>query len=181
MTTEPRTRSTPPPIAFFTMFLVGLLTAAGVKAVRDYVVFLDQRETARLTSPDRQVDAVFVQPQIGITPSESLYLVPKGDPVPSWDPLLKITGLKQPLNVAWSRSGMLEVRYSRGCVERFANYWHSDDVAGGHRYVELRLIPETELPCGGDTIAHARPVKPALQANRPVNHTIAQTGALRRS
>ncbi len=181
MTTEPRPKSTPPPIAFFTMFLVGLLSAAGFEAARDYVRFLDQRETARATSLDRQIDAVFVEPEFRITSSESdLYLVPRGDPAPPWGAVLKVTGLKQPLNLSWTRTGMLEVRYSHGCVQGFTNFWHSDDLVGGHRYVEVRLIAETDLPCGGETITPS-PLKPTMQVNRPLNHTIAQTGALPRS
>jgi hypothetical protein len=138
----------PPPIAFFTVFLVGLLTAAGFKAIREYALDLNQRETVRVTSPDRQVDAVFVEPAFKLITRESkLYLVPNGEPAPSWGAVLRVTDLNEPVKLTWTRSGMVEFTYSRGCVQGFSNFWLSDEIRAS---IELRLDPVTELPCSGD-------------------------------
>jgi hypothetical protein len=173
MTHEPRPRSTPPPIAFFTLFLVGLLTAAAFKAIREYVLFLNQRETARVTSPDRLIDAVFVQPAIKLVANESdLYLVPRGEPAPSWGAVVGITNINEPANLIWTRSGMLEFKYGRGCVQKFSNFWRSDDVGDGQRFVELRLAPDSEMPCTGETTKPTPALKPPMRVNSAAIHTV---------
>jgi hypothetical protein len=167
--------SIPPPIAFFTIFLVGVLTAAAFKAVRDYALDLNQRETVRVTSPDKQIDAVFVKPALMLITSESdLYLVPKGEPAPSWGAVLRITNLKEPARMTWTRTGLLEFRYSHGCVQKFSNLWHSEEVWSGRRYVELRLAPETDLPCGGKDVGAPLPSRTILPARNPIVHTVAR-------
>jgi len=182
MTTEPRATSVPPPIAFFTVFLVGLLTAAGFKAIGDYALDLNQRETVRVTSPDRQIDAVFVEPAFKLITGESdLYLVPKGELAPSWGAVLRITELNEPAKLTWTRSRMLEFIYGHGCVQKFSNFWHSDDVFEGRRYVELRLYPATELPCSGGVAKPVLSKKPTLPVKNPINHTIAKADTEPRS
>ena len=161
MTTEPRTKSTPP-IAFFSVFIVGLLTTVFWRIGWEYVLQVNQREITRVTSPDRLVDAVLVEPQVNFITNESaLYLVPRGEPAPSWDGSISVTRLSEPASLVWTHDGMLEFRYNRGCVQKFTNIWHSDDVLDGHKYVEVRLAPATEMPCTGGI------VKPLLAQSRP--------------
>lgn len=175
---NPRAASIPPPIAFFTIFLVGVLTAAAFKAIRDYALDLNQREAARVTSPDRQIDAVFVKPALKLITGESdLYLVPKGEPAPSWGAVLRITDLKEPARMTWTRTGLLEFRYSHGCVQEFSNFWHSDEVRSGRSYVELRLAPDRDLPCGGKDVESPLPTRTILPARNPIVHTIARTNS----
>jgi len=174
MTSKPRAATVPPPIAFFTVFLIGLLTAAGSKAIRDYALELNQRETMRVTSPDRQTDAVFVEPVFKLITGESdLYLVPKGEPAPSWGAVLRITDATEPAKLTWTPSGMVEFAYSEGCVQKFSNFWHSEEGVEGRRYVELRLYPTTELPCAGDVTKPLLAEKRAEPAKDPINHAIA--------
>ena len=178
MTTEPRAASMAPPIAFFTIFLVGLLTAAGIKAIHDYAIDLNQHEVARVTSPDHQIDAVFVQPKIRLITGESdLYLVPKGEPAPSWGAVLRITKMTEPASVTWTRTGMLEFRYSRGCVQKFSNFWHSDDAVLGGHYVEVRLAPSVELPCTGGPTLPVMSLKATEPSKAPLSRSIPRTNA----
>jgi len=178
MTTEPRVASVPPPIAFFTIFLLGLLTAAGIKAIHDYAIDLNQHEIARVTSPDHRIDAVFVQPKIKLIAGESdLYLVPKGEPAPSWGPVLRITKMTEPASVTWTRTGMLEFGYSHGCVQKFSNFWHSDDAVLGGHYVEVRLAPSTDLPCTGGPKLSLTSLKATVPTKAPLSRSIPRTNA----
>jgi hypothetical protein len=170
MTTEPRTKSTPPPIAFFSVFIAGLLTTVFWRITWEYVTQLNQREIARVTSPDRLVDAVLVEPELkSITNESTLYLVPRGEPAPSWDGLIRVTSMSEPATIVWTHDGMLEFRYNRGCVHRFSNIWHSEDALDGHKNVELRLAPATQMPCTGLV------VKPLLAQKTPSSKV--RTGA----
>jgi hypothetical protein len=173
MITKPRTPTVPPPIAFFTIFMVGLLSAAGIKAIRDYATDLNQREIARVTSPDKQIDAVFVQPKVRLITSESdLYLVPKGEPAPSWGPVLQITKVSELPIVSWTPAGMLEFGYRHGCVKKFSNLWHSDDSILGERYVEVRLAPSSEMPCTGSLTIPVTSLKAAKSKEAPASRSI---------
>jgi hypothetical protein len=163
MSTDPRKRSTPPPIAFFSVFVVGLLATVFWRISWEYAVQVNQREIQRVTSPDHLIDAVLVEPKVELITKQSvLYLVARGEPAPSWDGVLQVTRLSEPPTLAWTHDGMLEFRYNRGCVQKFSNIWHSDDVLDGHKYVELRLTPATEMPCtGGGTVKPLVAQKPS--------------------
>jgi len=138
----------PPFIAYASLFLLGLLTATAAQTFRDYAIEWNQRELVRATSPDRRIDAIFVEPIVKfIGDSEALYLVPKGDPAPASDPVLRgsrFTGLPK---LHWSRSQLLEVQYDRGCIAIFSNVWHSGEVEAGRYYVEVRLDPSANFAC----------------------------------
>ena len=48
-----------PFIAYASLFLLGLLTAAATETLRDYISQWNQHDLVRTTSPDGRVDAVF--------------------------------------------------------------------------------------------------------------------------
>ena len=135
-------------IAYASLFLLGLLTATAAETFRDYAIEWNQRELVRATSPDRRVDAIFVEPIVKfIGDGEALYLVPRGDPAPASDPLLRGSRFGRPPKLHWSKSQLLEVQYDRGCIGAFSNVWHSGEVEEGRYYVEVRLDPGANFAC----------------------------------
>ncbi len=138
----------PPFIAYASLLLLGLLTATAAETFRDYAIEWNQRELVRATSPDRRVDAILVEPIVKyIGNGEALYLVPKGDPAPGSDPVLRGSRFTRPPKLHWSKSQLLEVQYDRGCVAAFSNVWHSGEVEEGRYYVEVRLDPTANFAC----------------------------------
>jgi hypothetical protein len=138
----------PPAIAYLTIFLAGLLAAATVKTMHDYIVELDHRELVRVTSPDGSVDAVSVRPIVRYFNAPSaLYLVRKQDPAPAWGPVLRLTEDPESPRLVWKGPQLLEVQFERGCVEGFTNLWHSNDIEGGRYYIEIRLAPSAVFSC----------------------------------
>jgi len=134
------------------MFLLGVILAAGYETVHEYAVAENQRELLRVTSPDGKVDAVFVGPIIRTFGEDSaLYLVPKGEPAPSRESVIRGTGFKEPPALMWKQPHLLAMNYSHGCIDDFSNLWHAYDVDDGRYYVEVRLNPTRELTCIGDS------------------------------
>jgi len=130
--------------------MLGLLIAAGFETVRDSVVAWNQREVLRVTSPDGQIDAVFVEPVVhSVSQDSALYLVPKGEPAPARGPQLRGVDFKEPPALVWKRSHLLAINYSHGCIINFVNLWHSNDVEDGRYYVEVTLNPTVDFPCIG--------------------------------
>ena len=145
---KPERSSKPPPIAYVSMFLMGLLLAATVESTHDLVVESNQREILRQISPDGRVDAVLVRPIIGYSAaSPALYIVQKGGIVPAWGAVVQMSRASGLPSLAWKNPQLLEMRFSRGCVESFTNLWHSNDVSSGRFYVEIRLVPTTQFTC----------------------------------
>jgi hypothetical protein len=144
-----RKRESPPVFAYVTIFMLGLLTAAGFETLRDSVVAWNQREVIRVTSPDGQIDAVFVEPVHSFSPDSALYLVPRGEPAPARGPQLRGVDFKEPPGLVWKRSHLLAMNYSHGCIGNFVNLWHSYDVDDGRYYVEVTLSPTVDFPCTG--------------------------------
>lgn len=150
-TANKETLSKPPALAYLSLFLLGLMTAAGLRACRDYVSASNQRERMRITSPDRRVDAVLVQRIIGGTQGNLiLYLLARGEPVSSYDEAA-VAGdrFAQPPALIWKAPHLLEMRYSHGCIRGFSNVWRSEEVINGNYYVEVRLDPGSDFPCIG--------------------------------
>jgi len=55
-----------PFIAYASLFLLGLLTAAANETLRDYISQWNQHDLVRATSPDGRVDAVFAHSAHGL-------------------------------------------------------------------------------------------------------------------
>ena len=142
----------PPVIAYVSVYLAGLLLSVGFQTFVDYMVVWNHRELARVTSPDNQVDAVFVEPIIGrLSKDSALYLVPKGEPPPASGPALRGTGFRELPVLVWKEPHLLAVNYSRGCIDNFSSLWRSEDIGDGLHYVEVQLNATTTLPCIGDS------------------------------
>ena len=140
-------KESPPVFAYISIFVLGILTAAGFAVVRDYVVGTNQKEVLRVTSPDGQVDAVFVEPRFSALGDSALYIVPKEEPVPARGPQLRASIFKEPPDLVWTRSHLLQVNYRSGCISGFTNLWHSYDLDNGTYYVELVLNSANDFPC----------------------------------
>jgi hypothetical protein len=139
--------SKPPPIAYISMFLAGLLVAATVKSMHDLVIEWNQREILRRSSPDGSVEAVFVQPIVSYLGWPALFIIPKDGVVPAWGAVVRMSQTSEVPTLAWRNPQLLEMRFSRGCIEAFTNLWHSNEVSGGHFYVEVRLVPTSQFTC----------------------------------
>ncbi|HYB90282.1 MAG TPA: hypothetical protein VEC38_04475 [Candidatus Binataceae bacterium] len=149
---EPAPRSgsaaKPPFIAYASLFLLGLLAAAAGQTFREYVTQWNQRELARVTSPDQRLDAVFVGPiwrYLGA--GSALYVIPKGDPTPGAGGVFRGTRFQSPPELSWKNRQLLEVRYRAGCIDGFSNLWSSSEVGDGEYYVEVRLEPLSAFTC----------------------------------
>jgi hypothetical protein len=148
-----------PFIAYASLFLLGLLTAAAMETLQDYVTQWSQRELVRVTSTDGRVDAVFAEQSHGpLREVGALYLVPKGDPASPSGALFHGTAFKQPPKLVWRKPQLLEMVYGTGCINGFANVWHSGVVEGGNYYVEVRLSPTRKFACINDQPKSATPV-----------------------
>lgn len=101
------------------------------------------RELERHSSPDKMLDAVVVERltnAITATPIE-LFLVRSGNDWKGESPVFRGTELEG-LEIVWPRTRYLEIRYKKGRVFQFANFWNSKDVQDFKYTVELRLVPE---------------------------------------
>lgn len=148
----PTNKESPPVFAYVSIFVLGLMTSAGIQVVRDLVITTNQRDVARVTSPDGMVDAVFVEPVLRALSDSALYLVPKGEPVPARGPQLKGTRFSPLPVLVWKQTHLLQVNYRSGCINGFTNLWHSYDLDEGKYYVELSLNPASEFPCIGSAL-----------------------------
>lgn len=97
----------------------------------------------KATSPNRLVDAFLVARKAGATvptPIE-LYLVPHGQDWKRETAVLR--GDKfEGLTMAWSQQRLLEIRYRKGRIFKFTNFWNSAEIQQFQFTVELRLVPE---------------------------------------
>jgi len=101
-------------------------------------------EVGRFKSPDGVVEAVIVERASDATVATPIevYLVPIGTPV-SGEPLL--TGDRfENLFLTWREPRLLELRYTKGRVYKFTNFWQSADVDQFRYVVELRLKPSSD-------------------------------------
>ena len=119
-----------------------------IKEAHDSAVESNQREVLRVTSPDGRLDAVFVRPIFSFLGyGSALYIVLRGESAPGWGPLVRGTAFNEPPKLAWSTPQLLLMQFDRGCVDRFANLWHSYDVDDGKFHVEIRLEPASGFTC----------------------------------
>ena len=102
------------------------------------------REILRVSSPDRIVDAVLVESEVGATVATPslVYIVPSrsrdfDDPVLRGDKF-------EDLKLAWTQPRYLEIAYSRGRIFSFQNFWERKDVDDFSYKVEIRLKPTSE-------------------------------------
>jgi hypothetical protein len=140
-------KESPPVFAYVSIFVLGVLTAAAFAVARDFIVGTSQQEILRVTSPDGAVDAVFVKPRFRSIGDDAVYIVLKGEPVPSRGPQLRGSVFTPPPQLVWRRSHLLQVDYLHGCISGFTNFWHSYDLENGNYYVELVLNPANDFPC----------------------------------
>jgi hypothetical protein len=141
-------RPTPPTFAYISLFLLGLLVAAGLQNIRDSIVRMNQREVVRVSSPDRKLDAVFVEPMIkAIGQGSAVCLVPKGDRAPVWGCVLNGSAFSDAPRLYWPQRRVLQISYERGCIDNFSNLWRSYDIDASGEIVDVRLVQPARLAC----------------------------------
>lgn len=106
---------------------------------------LEREEIVRIKSPDSIVDAILVKTDAGATTScgYMLYIAPTGNKPKIGNELLKADNLVN-FTLNWKRPRFLEIRYEKGRILYFTNFWHSKEVQNFEYIVELRLVPLTE-------------------------------------
>ena len=99
-------------------------------------------EQVRLVSPDRRVEAVWVQINAGATTDffYHLYIVPFGDKTKRGTERLVADRVSN-LKISWRESKRLEVSYDAAWIYSFHNYWHNRNVDNYKYVVEIRLSP----------------------------------------
>jgi len=143
-------RGKPPLIAFVSLFLLGLFISTAAESLRDYAGLWNEREEARVTSPDGLVDAVLLRPIRYGDPSRiSLHVVPHGEPVELSDVMVNGSSFEVAPVVVWARPQLLLMTYDAGCIDALKTVWHSYSVNGGRYYVELRATASSTFPCLG--------------------------------
>jgi hypothetical protein len=109
-------------------------------------------EIARAKSPDGVVDAVLVRGNRGATTpyTFSAFLVPSGTAFDQKSPwfeaqrALFTTDHQEGLELSWRVAKFLEIRYAKGRIYRFTNFWQAREVQDFTYVVELRLVPTDE-------------------------------------
>jgi hypothetical protein len=91
------------------------------------------------------VDAVLVRTNVDATTpyGYKLYIVPTGKETKVGDELLQAENLVN-VTISWKEPRFLEIRYEKGRIFSFRNFWHSKEVQNFEYIVELRLVPLTE-------------------------------------
>ena len=100
-------------------------------------------EQARLASPDRRVEAVWVQIDGGGATTDfayHLYIVRFGDK-PKRGRQLLIADRINNLKMLWREPRRLEISYDSARIFNFFNFWHERDVDNFKYVVEIRLSP----------------------------------------
>jgi hypothetical protein len=103
------------------------------------------RETARVTSPDGKLDAVFMEELWGGAVGGInwyVYVVPRGKAAPrdGKNPLFfadELTGEK----IVWNKTYLVEIHYDKAEIMSFRNICTTYE--NGIEYVELRLVPSS--------------------------------------
>jgi hypothetical protein len=99
-------------------------------------------EQARLASPDRRVEAVWVQIGGGATTGFAyhLYIVRFGDKPQRGMQLLTADRISN-LKMSWREPKRLEISYDSARSFNFFNFWHDREVDDYKYVVEIRLSP----------------------------------------
>ena len=120
--------------------IVGLLALASVA----FLLGCSQsyEEQWRLASPDRRVEAVWVEIAGGATTDFAyhLYIVPFGNK-PERGTQRLIADRISNVRMSWREPKRLEVSYDAARIFSFFNFWHSRDLDNFKYVVEIRLSP----------------------------------------
>lgn len=94
------------------------------------------------TSPDNKVDMLLMSDSFGATTSKIyyLYLTPHNQP-PSKNNLIIIGDHFDKLEVAWLKNQFVELKYNKGRIFKYTNFWSSKDIDDNKYLVEIRLKP----------------------------------------
>ncbi len=100
------------------------------------------KEMQRVLSPDGQIEAILIARETGATVATpfELYVVPAGQDWSGYSPLMKGDKFDE-INIVWQQPKLVEIRYKKGRIFSFANFWSSSKVQDHKYVVELRLIP----------------------------------------
>jgi hypothetical protein len=132
-----------------------LILLAGIVYSSYYFVSKDiigYEEIKRISSPDNEVDAVWVQTNGGATTAYGycLYIVPKGQQFNrALNPRFRANHMVLE-DIKWIQPKILEIKYSKAHIFDFINFWSSRDVHDFDYIVEIQLVltSKTALICG---------------------------------
>lgn len=102
-------------------------------------------EILRLPSPDRVVDAVLIERNVGATVSTpaEIYLVADGKSPTKSDLILR-GDRHEGLSLEWSRPNHLNIRFSKLRIFSFTNFWQSKSVQNFSYVVDVHLKQEIQ-------------------------------------
>lgn len=110
-------------------------------------------EKNRVTSPDGRFDAVLtvesVGPVLGGGVYWNVFIVPKGDVAPRDDKKSVLNAsVMRGEKLVWNQNHLLEVHYDIAEIEKFRNFWGSNEVQDrswnkGDYLAEVRLVPSS--------------------------------------
>lgn len=109
-------------------------------------------ETARVTSPDGQVDALVVQRDCGATTAYvyAVVLVPKGITDPDWNLHSFLADkVDQDIQVRWLSDRELRIEYAHANIHHFSNFWYHPKLVGDSRPPYEVRISEGPLQSSG--------------------------------
>ena len=102
--------------------------------------FGEEREIARVISPDSLVDAI-----VTVTPGEhvenAIYIVLHGTKHTEKDKSVFFADHVDSLQLIWKEARSLVIKYSNARLWFFRNFWYSGDFQSFKYVVELRLLP----------------------------------------
>lgn len=96
----------------------------------------------RTQSPDGRVDAFLVERETGATVATPMlvYIAKAGEAVSSNDLVLRGDNFEG-LSIKWTEPKLLSVRYKKGRIFTFTNFWKSPGLDNWSYVVEIRLEP----------------------------------------
>ena len=103
---------------------------------------VSREEVARIKSEDSVVEAILVRANAGATTSYvySLYIVPAGEKKNKGNELFRADKVEG-LDINWKENKYLEIKFKKGRIFYFKNFWLSEDVQNFRYVVEIRLMP----------------------------------------
>lgn len=103
---------------------------------------VSREEITRIKSTDSMVEAILVRANAGATTSYvySLYIVPTGEKKIKGNELFRADKVEG-LDISWKENRYLEIKFKKGRIFYFKNFWLSEDVQNFRYVVELRLAP----------------------------------------
>jgi len=102
---------------------------------------VEKIEINRKKSPDSKVEAVLTRINSGATSSYAyyIYIVPSGEDIKNYREIFKADNV-QNLEIIWKKDKLLYIKYKKGRIFHFTNFWHSKKIQNYEYQVKIQLI-----------------------------------------